>query len=170
MSNISVALSTTKFISVPKSDTGGDVLRRRMIENNIPTCISQLGLGLFGFGADKEWFEHISAQSCLSMVKTVSIDPKLRTVFIGVDPSNEETGLVIYQEMRDSDYVKEFFLRWEQTKMLLFEHHCIGFDGKPIFVLRGFWDTNHWESVNIFPFKSIDVDQSRSASEESFIF
>lgn len=149
MSNINVALSTTGFMA----SSDGDIQKFR--EMNVPVCIAEMGLGIFGSGMEQ--LEHQMAESAKSLAKTVSIDSQAGTVFIGEDPSVEDSGLVVFQEGLYSPMAKAFFERWDQSHMLLFEFHVLGLEGKPRYAIRGLWENDGWSNLEIVASPKIHV-------------
>jgi len=88
MTTIAVMLSTTKYTL--ESDIPIDLLKK----SDLPVCVAEMGLMMFGFSKEMEVEEHHMAQTCLQMCKQVHVDSKTRYVFIGEDPIDPESGLV----------------------------------------------------------------------------
>jgi hypothetical protein len=145
MSEISVALTTTKY------RVGEDPIT----DLNVPICIAELGMGIFG--SDTEHMEHIFAEVCKKNAQVVDIRPDSKTVFIGNDPAIEETGLVTYTEERGSKYSEEFFKRWKELHVMVFELQMLDLKNEPIFALQGIWRNDHWEKLEIKPWGSLHV-------------
>ena len=143
--DISVALTATRFIA---ASTFEDDHQRMLWKGNIPICVAEMGLLMFGMGPDQEAFEHRYSMVCKEMAKKVAVDVHAKTLFIGEDPSDENTGLVVYTEQRDTDYTREFFKRWSETRMMVFQYHLKGLNG-PIFSLGGLWDKDGWTTLEI---------------------
>ena len=140
MSEISVALTSTRFLITTESNFPDEIRY-----SNIPVCIAEMGLHFFG-GPD-EILEHSLSQICLDMAKIVKIDPETKSIFIGANPDEETTGLVIYQEQKDSDCSVEFFSRWKETKIMVFE---FGVAGESMsFAINGLWKDGKWDFINI---------------------
>jgi len=140
MSEISVALTSTRFLIATEYEFPDEIRY-----GNIPVCIAEMGI--HSFGGPDEQFEHIISQSCLSMAKTIKINPENKSVFVGLNPDDENTGLVVYQEQGNSDCAKEFFSRWKETKTMIFE---FGVAGKAMsFAINGLWKDDGWQSIEV---------------------
>jgi hypothetical protein len=146
MSNISVALTTTKFM-IGREDSSTDM--------NVPICIAELGMGIFG--GNTEQMEHLFAEVCRKNAKIVDIHPDKKTIFIGMDPSIEETGLITYTEERNSEYSIEFFKRWSELHCMIFEFQMLDLKNEPLFALQGIWRNDHWEKLDVKPRGSMHV-------------
>lgn len=149
MSNINVALSTTGFMAV----SDGDIQMFR--EMNVPVCIAEMGMGIFGAGMEQ--LEHQMAESAKSLAKTVVVNSQTGTVFIGEDPTVEDSGLVVFQEEVYSPMAKSFFERWEELHTMIFEFHVLGLEGKPRYAIRGLWENDGWRNLEIVASPKIHV-------------
>lgn len=144
MSNIAVALTTTGFL---KESDGGELFETVLWRSNIPICVAEIGIGLFG--PDIEQMEHIMAQSCLASIGSVFIDTEKRFVFIGENPDIEDTGMIIYTPEEDTDCNRSFFARWEESHHLLLQYCFYGMDKKPLFSIVGYWIRDHWKILEV---------------------
>lgn len=151
MSSIRVALTTTKYVA------NSMVPEEKLKRDNIPVCVAECGMAVFA-GPDKEYMEHVIAQGCKKMAKTVSIDSRNRTVFIGEDPRDLQSALVEYKEEGTSDYCKSFFERWDDLNVLVFIFQNTDVSSNSCaFCLRGIWVNNHWESLDVFTSSNIHI-------------
>lgn len=128
-------------------------------ERDIAICCAYMGCGMFGFGADKEKEEHRLSLLCKEMAKTVAISKP--DVFIGEDPKDLNSALVEYREEKQTPITESFFTQWEQYKLMLMEFQLVDLQGNPIFVLRGLWDKDHWQGLDIYPEANITVVPTR---------
>ena len=153
--NISVALSTTKFIaeSVMPVDMKIDIGCA-----NCPTCICEMPLLSFGIGEmNTEVIEHQYSQLMLRMAKEVYVDSEKKYVFIGENSKNDETGLVMYSEFKDSKYTIEFFKRWDDLNQMIFQFTTFGIEDAPLFAVSGFWSKQKWLNLEIVTKGNIQI-------------
>ena len=144
--SLTVYLSTTKF-SV--ADNEG------LSSMNVPICVAQIGIIRIGFSLqEKEVYEHKFSVLCEKMAEFVKIDTKLKTVKI----FDAESFLIDYQEEKDTEYSEEFFKRWEETHILLFEFQVYSLK-ENLFTLKGLWDTNQWRFLEIKPTNKIVIEK-----------
>ncbi len=136
--NINVSLTTTKYVLA--TDDGSP---EKLQELNIPVCSAEMKIFVTRDSRKN------MADLCRRMAKVVHIDPAAMAVYIGEDPNTPESSLVEYREVDPQKYTIEFFNRWEDTQMLLFEFTLQNLKGKPIFVLKGVWNRDKWHSLRI---------------------
>lgn len=146
MSGLNVALSTTDYLAV-----GSEALK----ELSLPVCVADMSMGLFGF-PNVENFEHFCSEICKDMAKTVVINSEKHTVFIGEDPSDEDSALVFFDEEPKDQYGKAFYSRWDECQILLFEFQIKG-TGEDRFCIRGLWVKDHWQFLTVNPSSSVEV-------------
>lgn len=142
MSEIRVVLTTTKFSSSIDDKTS------EIRELNEPVCVVQLGMSISSCRST-ESDELLVAKTCINMAKHVVVDIDKKAIFVGEDPQDETTGLVVYEEKRDTIYTREFFTRWSELKTLHFEFQVLDprkehepFDC--LFCIKGYWSLDHW--------------------------
>jgi hypothetical protein len=116
-------------------------------ELNVPICVVSLGMSIFSNTLELE--ELLVAKTCCNMAEHVFVDIDKKYVFIGENPQDETTGLVVYEEKRDTIFTREFFSRWQELRTLHFEFQVIDpkKSYKPfecIFCVTGLWSTDHW--------------------------
>ena len=141
--DLAVSLTTTRHILLSN-------LPEEISAAEFPVCIAEMGLVMFG--AELEHMEHIAAESCKGMARTVIVDPSARTVFVGMDIAVEETGLVVYREERpDNVPANDFFKAWQTHNSMIFEFQVLGQDGKARFSIRGLWLRDAWKFLDIMP-------------------
>ena len=147
MSNLTVVLSTTKNILV------SDLPNEKMIKDiDVPLLCASMTIGMFGFGPQMERMEHHMAETCKGMAKVVSISkPK---VFVGEDPSQEETALIDYTSELITPVEQNFFDQYDKKKMLFMEFQVFGNSNNPIFSLKGLWTVDYWHNLDICPANS----------------
>lgn len=124
---------------------------------NIPICVAQMGMGLFGWGPDLERQEHSMANMCMGMAKTVHVDSIKRYIFIGETPSIPDTGLIEYIDEIKSSSSNSFFSQWDLLKSLLMEFSVIGLQQEPLFCIKGLWVIDKWARLEVFHKSSITV-------------
>lgn len=154
MSNISVYLSSTKHLVL------SDKFPELFIRTDIPVCAVGFSMMLFGSTPhEREDFENQWSQTSLNMAKYVVIDSKKRTLYIGDNKQGENnTGLVEYEAPTDSGiYSNDFFKRWEETKILLFEYTVFDVKKSPLFCLKGLWGQDRWQKLDITPRNNIQI-------------
>lgn len=145
MSDIRVSLTSTGYL---KEYGGGEHSETLIWKNNIPVCVAEFGMMMFG--GDREWFEHTLAQSMLRMAKVIQIDVDSKSLFIGEDPHKEDTGLVVYRECNSSnEYAKEFFRRWSEVESLVMQLHVFGAGHEVMFSIVGLWVKGAWHHLDI---------------------
>ena len=153
MSGITVSLTSTKYAS---KVVDGNI--DQLIKFDVPVCSSIMGLGMFGFKAEKEKYEHIWSEMCLKMAKYVYVDSINHSVYIGDDKEHSEnTGLIEYTTEKVNEYEISFFKRWEIIKSLIFEHTIVDLENKPIFCLKGLWVIDKWDKLDICTENTISV-------------
>lgn len=141
MSDINVALTTTGHtVAVQDASEFLKVTK----DADIPVCVANIGLGMFGFGINAEQFELRWAQICIEMAKTVQVDVEKKTVFVGEDPTDTNTGLVEYTELGQGLCASDFFRRWNETHTMVFEFSALNLKGDPLFAIKGIWMQDHW--------------------------
>jgi len=131
-----------------------------MHASNLPICVGQMGLGMFGFGPGMEQFENQHAQIMLDMAKTVEVDSEKHTVFIGMTENEEKIGLLEYEADLNSVTNQEFFRRWDETHIMILEFVVFSMSidqlsGAPSkhdirWVVRGLWQNGKWNEIGIF--------------------
>jgi len=146
MSGINVSLSTTDYIAI-----GSEALK----ELSIPICVADMSMSLFGF-PNVENFEHFCSKICMEMAKTVVINSEKHTVFIGEDPSDEDSALVFFDEEPTDQYGKAFYTRWDECQTLLFEFQLKG-TGEDRFSIRGLWVKDRWQYLIVSPTGKVEV-------------
>lgn len=144
--DIIVALSSTKF-----SNSNDE----RIISMDVPVCIAVMKLDIIS--QDLERTEQKISEIYKEMAKTVAIDPEKKIVFIGEDPSNEKTGLIIYQDKKQTKYTDSFFKRWQDTGMLLLECQVSNTEEKDVFCIKGIWSDEKWDHLEVYPTSTIHV-------------
>lgn len=152
MSNINVALSTTKHILAIDKGSPDDVQKM-----NTPVCSANIYIGLMGYGPQLEREEARLAELCKRMAKQVFIDPVKKYLFVGEDPRILETGLVEYTEKESHQYATDFFEQWEKYHAMLFEFVVLDMDGKTRFALKGLWWENKWFKLEINTKPSVKI-------------
>lgn len=164
--NITVYLTTTKWTQA--ADT---ISVDRIQQLNVPVCVTKMSIMLFGgsnvggpFG--NEAIENSWAETSLKMAKYVIIKPKHKFLYIGTNPNarpkdktNERDGLVTFIEKKNEEnqQVNDFFERWLVTKMLMFEYIVYNNKNEPRFCLKGIWNTNCWQHLEIKPANSLYI-------------
>jgi hypothetical protein len=146
--NIDVMLSTTKYTL--KSD-----ILELMKLSDIPVCVAEMGLGMFGFSTSLEPLEHHMANICMGMAKTVHVDSKTGYVFIGEDPAIPDTGLVEYTDDVHKPQSDNFFKRWDELHVMLFEFSVFSQNGEARFVIKGLWDKTKWHFIEVIADQTI---------------
>lgn len=143
MDDIQVALTTTKHVVVLQN--ASEVLLNSTRDADIPVCVANTALGMYGPSSDVEEFELRGAQICVKMAKITQIISDKKTVFIGEDPSDLETALVDYTEQGNSVCANDFFKRWDETHSLLFEFSVFDLMGVSRFSVKGIWAEGCWQ-------------------------
>lgn len=158
MSNITVFLTTSKFSESTDPQFLGDFKT-----SEIPICVGQMGLGMFGFGAELESFENMHSKVMLEMAQIVEVDPEKHTVFIGLVQDGERVGLLEYEAEPSGVTNQEFFRRWKETQTMLFEFVVYSMSIEQIknpegqrnpevrWAVRGLWHDGKWKEIGIFP-------------------
>ena len=126
-----------------------------LVSANIPVCVVVANLSVKG--SDIEKVEHMLSVTAKNMAKTVFVDSAKNHVFIGIDPTDEMTGLVTYTTEKRNRYEDEFFKRWDKIKALIFEFQTVSIDKQDVFTIKGLWIQEHWHSLEICPSSKIHV-------------
>jgi hypothetical protein len=155
--NIAVMISTTRYTL--QSDLPIEFMRN----SDLPVCVVEMGIGMFGFSTSLEPYELHMANECMKMAKTVHIDSKTGYVFIGEDPANPETGLVEYTDDVHKPQTENFFKRWDELHMMIFEFTVFGQSGQARFAIKGFWDKTKWHSLEIIADQTIKTVTPRDS-------
>lgn len=158
MSDITVFLTTSKFAESSNPHFSDDFKI-----SEVPICVGQMGLGMFGFGHELESFENMNSKVMLEMAQIVEVDPEKHTVFIGLVQNGERIGLLEYDAEPNSITNQEFFRRWKETQTMLFEFVVYSMSVEQIkkpegqrktevrWAVRGLWHEGKWEKIGIFP-------------------
>jgi len=137
MNSLTVYLTSSKYTD----DT------ELLFKLNLPICVASMGMFGIGFTPQEmEISEHEYSILCKQMAKFVKIDSKLKTVKV----FDDESLLVDYKSEKENKYAKEFFQRWEETQMLLFEFQVFNLK-ENMFTLKGLWEQNTWRFLEIMP-------------------
>jgi len=117
MLDISVALTTTEYSFI--TEGGDNQMEIDLILQNVPVLVAETSMYFSSIPDDlrKQIHNAISTK-----VDTVDINSNLRTVFIGEDIEREETGLVLYQDLKQSPRADAFFKRWNEIHTLIYEY------------------------------------------------
>lgn len=158
MSEISVSLSSTEHILAIKGSSPQFLSAAR--RQNYPLCIAQMCLGLFGWGPDLEYQEHVMANLCKSMAKTVHVNSKNQYVFIGRDPNTPDSGLIEYTENSPNPSSNSFFSQWDNLHSLVMEFNVVGMKLEPLFCIKGLWVIDKWVNLDVYTKSSITVVSS----------
>jgi len=142
MSNVTVALTTTRHI-VDQEESDADIVRQ-----NIPICVAAMSVGLIG---DVEHMEMATSQALLGSCKVVHVDSGRRSIFIGEDPDQPESGILEYTEERpDNQMAADFFTRWDVTHQMVLEFQVWNYSIEERkstdirFALMGYWAADRW--------------------------
>jgi hypothetical protein len=158
MSAVSVTLSSTRHII--QSDSSE--LLTALHQYDLPICVAEMGLGLINFN---ERDELGIACFCKNMAKTIYVNTEKQYVYIGDDYQEPNSALIEYTEEIPTIFTNSFFQRWDLTHQLLFDFNYIGFNGKPVFCIKGLWVIDKWHHLDITPgSKIILVSPKRLAS------
>jgi hypothetical protein len=149
--DIEVALTTTHYL---KNSSIGAVMDERLKTANIPVCVAVMGLDIYS-GDSTEHLEHVMAEMCKDMARTVSVIPEKSYVFVGMNPQDECTGLVVY-EATDTPMSKMFFERWVVLQTMLFELQ-VGREDQPLFVIKGLWRQTKWDYLDVNPTSKLTI-------------
>jgi len=115
MLDAKVALATTEHVLI--TEGGDNELEINLIIQNTPVIVAETSMYLPEITPELLSRIHYSLTTGID----VEINSNLMSVFIGVDPEMEETGLVMYQEFSDHPTIKAFFQRWDESHTLFFE-------------------------------------------------
>jgi hypothetical protein len=144
LTDISVALSTTGNLII--TDQENQTSQIDLFLWNMPVCIAEIPLMTEEINGTLKENILREVKKCMQVVK---IDPYGQSIFIGENPDDENTALVTYTVDYDAKEIQDFFHRWEETSLLLFE--CIFFEvdenniRKKIFIsIRGIWKVDKW--------------------------
>ena len=147
MMDLAVALTSTKYALV--TEEGDNTLEIEMILQDAPVCVAEMYLEVEDVTEDL--VKNIST-NISTAIDAVEIDSDLKTVFIGSDPLDETTGLVVYQQVNPGKQALSFFERWEETHTLIFEF-CVKRKDKtgknlgPIASVRGIRVGEVWKDI-----------------------
>jgi hypothetical protein len=155
----SVALTTTEYSFITES---GDNQREiDLILQNVPVLVAETSVYFSSLPDDLRG--HV--RNIISTgIDTVDINSNLRTIFIGKDIEREETGLILYQELKHSPMVNAFFKRWDEIHTLLYEYTVRSIDifGKEngiIACVRGVRVDDSWVILEIINEPSIHIKE-----------
>jgi len=159
MSNISVSISTTKHIV---EMDGPEKITSDIRHANIPVCVAGIFMGIYGFGNGLEREEAALAEMCKKMAKTVHVNSKNKTIFIGETPQDENTALIDYKDEFDRECEKDFFIQWDLLHCLIMEFNVYGDSSRPVFCIKGFWEKDRWLSLEVLPSSKITIINPRN--------
>jgi hypothetical protein len=148
-SDIQVALTTTEYSFVTQD--GDNKMEIDLIIKNIPVLVAESFMYLTELPDELKRRINTAISTKLDVV---DINSNLRTVFIGEDSTREETGLVLYQDLKCSPQTDAFFKRWDETGTLIYEYTIIRIDltGNKIGIIaciRGVRVHNNWVRLEI---------------------
>ena len=138
---ITVFLSTGKF-------SPDDILQK----TNIPICVVQMGLEMFGgvkISLNKSE-QYRMVDTLKGMAEIVDVNEINRTVIIR---DNRPNGILVSYDadpVGKNAYHDEFFIKWRELRILLFEFQVYS-DLKtlrPLFACKGLYDLNHWSKFD----------------------
>jgi len=153
---LKVSLTTSKFspYSIDVDQTQQE--HQSFVDLNIPVCVSEYYLEIYS-SSRKELIEHIASIAAKEVMKEVFIDVLKKSIFVGVDHNNENTGVIIYNVLNQNKYEAEFFKRWQETKHLMVEHQVLDLSKRSLFAIKGLWIKDHWDRLEIFPSSRITI-------------
>jgi len=146
--DIGVALTTTKHMSVDYNEISTSV---SLIIEDIPVCVVDMTFMIIPIDEDMKQFIATTLKNSLGKV---FIDTEKRFLFIGEDPSNEDTGMIVYQEPRHTIFTDDFFNRWSEIKHMFLEFKVFNQNIEKnttdkLFCLKGLWAIDKWEILEI---------------------
>lgn len=146
--DITVFLTTTKYT---KAISGGIDLEevRRHIH---PICVAEQYVNLSR--TKFRLIEKDLQKSVRSLTGGVFIDPSEKTVFVGHNPEDEKTGLVVYKDIGEGEASADFFDFWQLYKSMFFEfqvYRRVNNLQRPTFQfsLSGYWAEGQWKQLVI---------------------
>jgi hypothetical protein len=157
--DISVALTTTEYSFI--TDGGDNQMEIDLILQNVPVLVAETSMYFSSISDDLKKQIH---NAISTKVDTVDINSNLRTVFIGENIEKEETGLVLYQDLKHSPRADAFFKRWDEIHTLLYEYTIKSIDltGKEngiIACVRGVRAGNTWVRLEIVDEPNIHIKE-----------
>lgn len=160
MIDAKVALTTTEYALV--TEGGNNEQEINLILKNIPIIVVESSLRIPLITDD---IREKICQNLSTGVDAIEINSNLRTVFIGSDPEIEETGLVIYQDFKETDRTNAFFQRWDETNSLIFEYTLrrsgiLNEDLGVIGCLRGLRVGDHWTKLELTNEPTLHIDEN----------
>ena len=152
--NLKVSLTTSGFIVdnffSSHSHSSQEIFRKL----NIPICVAETVMII------PSLVEIDLLRSCiLDCSKIVTVDEENRKILIG---TTSNLFLVEYTQKTNSQFSSEFFIRWKQTKMLLFEFIIKPDFKSPLwsnFSLKGLWKNEKWDFLDFYKNNSIEIEQ-----------
>ena len=133
---VCVSLTTTKHIAAAMSDP--EELKRANTPIMAVSMCSPLISSIPRMG-----------QLVLEMAKEIYVDSSKKYVYVGESHLIEESSLVEYTETGPSIYAEDFFKQWDEMEMIVFELVMLDPSGLLLFVLRGLWDIDKWDKLEI---------------------
>jgi len=153
--DIKIILTSTKHII--QSEMPQELLEQ-IRDWNLPMCMAEMGMSLYGFGKNLEREELNFAQLCMGMCKVVHVDPEKRFLFIGGNIQEETSALVEYTDNVRDFNSDAFFTQWKVLKGLFFEFQVVDpMKRDSIFCIKGIWYNDKWEYIDIFSDGNIKI-------------
>jgi hypothetical protein len=155
MSDIDVYLTTSKFSLASELDSESF---KTFKELDVPVCTTSFCMLLFNSNSqESEKFEHEWAETSRKMARIVRINSEKMIVYIGDEPEDENNALVQYCEENPNKYAKNFFKSWEEIHQMLFEFVVKGKNNETIFCLKGLWNKDKWQFLDILGTSKIEM-------------
>lgn len=147
LDDIRVALSTTSHTLI--TEHGNNRFELDMVILDLPICVSEYYIKIDQItpGLTNE-----IAIALMSGIGKVFIDPDARYLFIGGNPNDETTGLVIYEEIQNDHRATQFFSRWKETGQMQLEYVVYGINATNekigvVACISGLWTGNNWMNL-----------------------
>jgi hypothetical protein len=153
MADLIVALTTTEFVSITE---GGDTPTEiDLFTYNIPVCVAEMVMDFPPILPNGYLFRIHSALT--SNIDCIDINSNLGTVFIGKDKNEETTGLIVYQDIKNTPPTRAFFKRWDETETLMMQYTIFNRFNKVVCCVRGYWAKGSWIKLSVIPEPTIHI-------------
>ena len=138
--NIQIALTTTATIITSQM---GNEKESELTKADIPILVARQGLQFIPLmeNAPIEQIEFRIIKKCKEIAKTVFIDLEKRIIKVGTEPFELKNTLVEYTHdfSKQSEMVDNFFKRWDEKGILIFEYQLIDLKEQVYCCLKGMW-------------------------------
>ena len=150
--NVVLTTSSTLKLILPPHEMNPIIENKKeeftdLMSINFPVCLAKQQIEIIS--GDPNLAVECLTEPIKDLAEIVAIDHRMRTVYVGKNNPNYDSGLIIYSDDRPLNIVRNFFQRWRETEELFLEYQILN-DDNFLFCLRGYWLRTKWESLDTY--------------------